>query len=605
MKAIYVVYNTREMVGLFKRGLLNTSCRNKFLAFTDISEQLQRLIRDYNMDLICPARPSSEQRERFLAEYITLIGSLSKENNSRLWWATDIASKNRFTSTLPSLIHQFITILYMLRQDDIDNLVIFSPSYLILQSLNKAISFYGVKCEFISRDFVNNFRIVFARIKKILGLFYHAGVIYIRSVYARLRLGRIIHKRLVTDKPYYIVKSFIYNHSFGENNSYYDIFFGRLVDFLNARDDVIILANILGGYRHCIHKIRNSTYFIIPIDCFISFFDILTAVKQILFFKIKLPKDILFYGKDVFDIINNELKRTFNGVQLYQLLHYCAVKRLFACVQAKTFLYTYENNPWERMCVSSVKESSSATDIIGFQHTVVPQASLNMFPDSRERELSPMPDRIFTVGEIPKQIMERYGSYHKGMIKVACALRHEYLFKINLSLSRKKEGKILVALEGVPAAGAMVKYVISQLAGKDSYEVMIRTHPVLGWEYFSRHYNINIDNISNFILSEKRSLKEDIKWADVVIYWGSTVVIESLSMGRPVIHYDIGSILSYDPLFECSYLKWSVTAYDDLDNVIKEIYSIEDKDFIYQQQKAKQYIRRYFYPVNDETLSLF
>ncbi len=604
MKAIYVIYTTRDLVRLFKRGLINTSCRNKFLAFKDISEQLQSLIREYNMDLIYPVRPSLKQRERFLAEYINLIGLLSKENNNRLWWATDIASKNRFTSILPSLIHQFITILHMVSCADIDNLVVFSPSYLILPSLSKAVS-SAVKVEFVSRSFVGHLEIVFNMVKKIAGLFYHAATVYMRSVYAKLQLRSFIRKRLAVGEQYYIVKSFIYNHSFSPDNSYHDIFFGRLVDFLNARDNVIILANILGGYRHCIRKISNSSYFIIPIDYFVSFLDILTAIKEILSFRVKLPRELLFQGEDVSDIISNELKKTFNGIQLYQLIHYYAVTRMLDSVEAKVFLYTYENNPWERMCVYAVKESSPAADIIGFQHTVVPQASLNMFPDSRETGLSPMPNRIFTVGEIPKKIMERYGSYHKGMIKTACAFRHEYLFKINLSLSRKKEGKILVALEGVAAAGIMLKYVVSQLAGKDSYEVMIRTHPVLGWEYFSRHYNINIDNIPNFILSKKKSLKEDIEWADVVIYWGSTVVIEALSMGRPAIHYDTGAILSYDPLFECSYLKWNVTAYDDLDNVIKEIYSIEDKEFMYQQQKAKEYIRRYFYPVNDEVLSLF
>ena len=55
-----------------------------------------------NLDII-------NNRDVFLKKYIELIDNISFENNSRIWWASELSSKNRFTSNLPELLHQFST----------------------------------------------------------------------------------------------------------------------------------------------------------------------------------------------------------------------------------------------------------------------------------------------------------------------------------------------------------------------------------------------------------------------------------------------------------------------------------------------------------------
>jgi hypothetical protein len=65
------------------------------------------------------------------------------------------------------------------------------------------------------------------------------------------------------------------------------------------------------------------------------------------------------------------------------------------------------------------------------------------------------------------------------------------------------------------------------------------------------------------------------------------------------------SFLSYDPLFDCSYLKWTVTGTRKLTEVLDEIYSLSDEKFISDRQKAHDYLSRYFYPVNSSNLALF
>jgi hypothetical protein len=83
------------------------------------------------------------------------------------------------------------------------------------------------------------------------------------------------------------------------------------------------------------------------------------------------------------------------------------------------------------------------------------------------------------------------------------------------------------------------------------------------------------------------------------------VALEALSMGMPLIHFDMQIYLSYDPLFRCKYLKWIVNNNVSLHDVIEIIDSMSDEEYDRQVFKAKKYIESYFYPVTDERLSKF
>lgn len=128
---------------------------------------------------------------------------------------------------------------------------------------------------------------------------------------------------------------------------------------------------------------------------------------------------------------------------------------------------------------------------------------------------------------------------------------------------------------------------------------------MLPWKYFRRKFGYNLGKISNFTASGEMSLKDDIEASDMVIYWGTTVALEALSMGRPVIHFDNGSLLSYDPLFKCNDLKWTVSKRESLVAKIEKIYKLSDEDFYAQRTSAQVYLKRYFYPITDNNLKEF
>ena len=129
-----------------------------------------------------------------------------------------------------------------------------------------------------------------------------------------------------------------------------------------------------------------------------------------------------------------------NGVQIFQLLHYDAMCNMIKAQRIRTFLFTYRNNPWERMCMLACRQHSPSTKILGYQHSVVPEAALNMFVHPLEKNIVPLPDRILTTGEISKSIIEHYGDYSLVPVVSACALRYEYLSQIKPRPYQKSQG---------------------------------------------------------------------------------------------------------------------------------------------------------------------
>jgi len=544
-------------------------------------------------------------KEVFIKEYIELIGNLGKKEKDISWWATDIASKNRFQSKLPLFLSQLSIIAKVIETIDYDYLVIIGSSREIRGSLFAFLRTKNLNYMYHRKYFQELKTYWWSFTGNVAKALYIFLLILHRKWLVRKIFGSGLNKRISSEEACYVIKTFVYNHSVSESGVYLDAFFGVLPDFLKKRKRILVYADIAGDYRLCLEKIIGSTSQIIfPMEALLSCGDLIKALGRFLTSVHLTCKSVPFFGYDVSHIINNEIRRTYNGIPFYQFLYYWATKKLLRQVKIDSFILTYENNPWEKMCIMAIRESLPKTKIIGYQHTVVPQASTNMFVSKTDISAMILPDKILTVGKAPKEIMEKYGNYKNGMIETSCGLRFEYLF--NLPVSKRKEtGSILLALEGIFEVYEMVNYVLRQLMNKPEYTVTIRTHPVLPLKSFKGKLIADPESMPNFNLSTGRSLKDDIMSADIIIYWGTTVALEGLSMGKPVIHYDMGTVLSYDPLFECRSLKWTVTRETSLHETIQAIYNLSDEEFYRQQEEAKRYLGSYFYPVTEDNMQKF
>ena len=541
----------------------------------------------------------------FLREYVDFVGNLNEKLNSDLWWCTDISSRNRFRSSLSKSFQQIAEVLAFVQNADFQTLLIIDADIAVQFVLQTELAKIKICCVTIGGQFSRQMASWTKRIKRTFSIVYHFTRFVMRTLICRALLRSKLNEKMNSRQSYYVVKTFIYDNSF-TSNGYTDSFFCSLIPFLSKNVRLVVFADILGNYVKCLQKSRQQNDFIImAIEYGLSLTDLLECLIGIFTARFQIEGKLDFFGYDVSRIVKHDLSVHLNGISFYQYIHYWCVKKLSQKINIQTFLLTYENNPWERMSVRAIRKFSPNTRIIAYQHNVIPHASANLFISQTELKTVPLPDLILTTGLRPKQILEKYGSYPDGLIQPACALRLEHLLKNGRRPRRRYRPNILVTLEGIYEVYKLVNYVIKEIADRLPYQIRIRPHPVLSMNKIKSELIRDIDSIRNFHVSQQASLQEDIEWSAVVVYWGSTVSMEALMMGKPLIHFNNQSILNYDPLFECSHLKWIVSEQDSLETILREINSIEDQEFERQFNDANTYLKQYFFPVSDENYQGF
>ena len=138
---------------------------------------------------------------------------------------------------------------------------------------------------------------------------------------------------------------------------------------------------------------------------------------------------------------------------------------------------------------------------------------------------------------------------------------------------------------------------------KGEYIPRYRCHPSVPFELILNKLNNKI--IGNYEVSQEPSLQKEFLNCEVVIYTITTVCMEALMLGLPVIHIDLNEPINGDPLFECDYLRWIVKKPIELNIVLEEIKNQDDEQFLSQQKNARDYLKEYFREVNDENLEFF
>jgi len=539
--------------------------------------------------------------DQFLKDYRDLIGMISNKSQSRYWLSSNIASKNRFTSKIPELLKQ-VEACSVAISKGYNNLIIYYPDLSIVSTINEMIRKVNFQSTISKKLF--NIKILYKHYKYML---YH--IYSMLSLCKRLIIVRLFYRKKFDDSNNnFVLKTFFYESTIDQKNSnkYHDPIFGRLPDFLNNNGKLLIIVKIIGNYKICIDKIMCYKKFnIIPIEYWLSLNIIVKSFFKIIFCPIikEIPDELYYRDINVSSIIKLELFKKFNDVPINQYVYYDMILKCFNNCNAEQYIHSYENNPWEKMAISAIREISPSTKIIGFQHAVAPQSSVNLFNSKYEINKMPLPDKIVCVGKEPLDIITKYSSKSMDDLTIGCGLRYEYLEHLSKKV-RSNIQDILVVPEGITNVSTMLNFVIKELSNNNRYKVVIRFHPALKYESLKNKLNIDLFQTSNISIS-KLSLEEDLLNSDLCIYWGSTVALEALSMGIPIVHYNMKTHLSFDPLFRCNYLKWKISNNESLIKLIETIDSLDDDDFSFQMKHAKKYINNYFYPVNDKNMSNF
>ena len=497
----------------------------------------------------------------FKKEYIDFIGRLNSQYNSTYWWANSISYKGNFVSDLCQEIYYYYCIVGLIKN--------YNRNYIIINNnatLNNCIEKYcktnsiqfrlvGAKKKenaftFIKRSFWNSI------------YFLYQG--WTRKFIVSICLSKKINKELKEGRSYYVLKSWLNERSFS-NGKYNDLFFGRLPEYLSQNSkDFFILAGILTDYKEVISKIKEITELsIIPQEYFVNYLDYLRALMLAWLNRVRIRKPAVFCGLDVTDFLKRCLKKDYEAGEVNKnLMFFYYAKGLSKTAKVDAFIFTFENQAWERISILALKRYSSGAGLVGYAHSSITQSPLGYFFSKEEEDVMPLPDKIVTSGREPWLILNSSGNY-KNRVNLAegCALRYEYLFEKE-KMPRKRGGNILVAFSiNSRYSLKLLNFLHDSLGGIDKYKIILRSHPFMPIDLIMKERHLSLD--TNFSISENSRFEDDLKDASLFIYIDTTSSIEALMLGIPVVHIDFKEPTSPDPLFKLNSLKFTVSAEKD------------------------------------------
>ena len=526
----------------------------------------------------------------FINNYLELFSNLSEINHSRIWWCNEHVSRNRFTSKLPYIVASYVEIINAIENISYDNIIILVSDTNEQRKIKNLI--------FKKSDLSRLAEKIYYNIKNFVLLTKNLFTLFYRHFLSKIILDDVF---VNVKENSFLIKSHFYCSSINHSSLYNDSFFPNIKKLFKNKNKLNYLVHIHDDYLkslYNIRKIKNAN--ILPYEFFLNYTDIIKCYFKIINKSDFAFKNIKFSETDITNLLEEEFM--IKPISLGHLTMYNSVKNILKKNKFKKILLTYENIAWENMLICAVKNYSPKSEIIGCQHTVIPQAALGMFLKKKEIKFKPLPHKLITTGFETKKIIQKYSSLNGYNVISGFALRYQGLHKRKLKNSRRKIKSILVALEGIPQAIELVEELFKQKKDLKDYKIIIRTHNILPWDRIKKYSKIKIDLDKNLIVSKEKETFKDIMNSDLCIYWGSTVSLEAGYIGVPLINFDNNNIISYDPLFATNNFKWSFKRGDSIKKIIDKIETMSLKKLNLEKRKLSKYIQNYLSPIEKNSV---
>jgi hypothetical protein len=591
--------------------------RDQYFICICLDKNIQRHCNSFNssnVEVIENPELSIVDQTNILNSYIDLIGCISIINSrSKIWWASDMASKNRLLSPVLPIIDNIVSVVHVINKyrHSSKNLYIIGASWPLITFLTQYAKTKGLKL-YIKTSFFSRF---FNQYKNIL----NKWILFIRSVGSsllallRTRMSFGWSNKIDRNKTIFLIKSYAFKGGFVNEKSYNDPFFGDLEKHLKSHlpdnSQIVTLLQGFSGRYQLYRKMRGlEKQTAVPVESFIYVRDIFLAGISLawswIYKPIKIPDKLPFLKYNLSDTMKKSAALTGGSVSFSDYLYYYIARRIARKYKLRVCYLTYEGNHWEKMFVMGLKDVDVNIEIIGCQHSTIPQSAAGVFISKQEVGIAPHPDKVVTTGKKATAILKKYSHFPESKIRTGCALRYQYLYHLDYQTLKQRKGKyvVLVALESAIEASKLLLYTIRQAELFGDIDFIVRAHPVFPIDKILNLIEIDHANLpKNIILSKLRHAVEDINRSDVILYWGSTISLEALAIGKPVISYNMGDVLSFDPLslFNFQGLRWSLSGDTPIYSIISEILSLNDEEFLNRAHVGIQDIREYF---NKETV---
>jgi hypothetical protein len=526
--------------------------------------------------------------------FIEWLGALNVANAGVDWWAYTSTAKNLLSSPLGNRLFQVLAVLKLVEETAFDRMYIVGASAaqrsVIRQRLARTQPHTAVREADAAAEF--------GTLELLARLAYQS---------ARTALAVLWWRRRFTRSGSGILALTYVDGGVSDGN---DAFFGRLPALLAAdphRRQLSFLAHVQAPYRRVLPRLRRfSQHSYWPILFELNATDLaaglLKAWRARDTTRFRVAGEI--EGVDATPLIREAFRWDIaKGGYLFNTLLYRAALRFARTSSPVRVLIPYENKSLEKTLLLGLREGAPGCRVIGYQHTSVTPRHTTLLFAAGEAAATPLPDLIVTAGDVARDYLGRHGNYPDGMLVTGCALRQSTGTAL-VPAGRGGRPRVLLALSSsrFELASAVEFFRQVEALGAE-FDLAVRPHPEFPLRLLPA-------TLQAWVAARARdcsgtALQENLAWCTAVAYASSTVALEAMMRGRPVINIDLGEMIVPDPALGEPPLWRRVSSPSEFVRMLQSLRALAPEALAAECEAATAYLQSYFRPVSPQALERF
>lgn len=540
--------------------------------------------------------------------YLTYVYELGRTQKSLRWWISSSAQKNSYICKTFHHICYLKVGLELIRKDRTANtlvLIVEDQSVRLALRLNLK-NEPDVKATIIEPLKMPGLR----SIGDTLNMLLRRGFFILRESYQVVQSFRYAPRLPASVKPITLLMSYVTTDTVRRGGHYHETYYGALAERLTQLGRQIVLIPIIlkdVGQKNALHQLGNAKYPILVPHRYLTFWDVVRAAISTIIGP-PLPSSIpTINGIDVSPLFKAEIRyfwksnRAADTMLMAALINRLA-KSGFSIVQ---IIYIYENQPWERAFCWETRRLYPGTVLTGYQHARVPMLLLNFYQATGGEPEAPQPDWVVTVGESPARQMLN-GGHANSKIRVGGAIQMEELQTMRAvtdGLNNKDRPIILITPSNGPEEAAELVYMaVNLFSENDGIKVILKCHPLTPFDMI----NFAVDeSLPAHVELSDQPVTELMLQSTMMIYSGSTVGIQALTLGLPLIHLRPQFDFDLDPLETVPEVRLEASGLEDLRTKVLWLLDNREEYVIEHQQEWQRLAEDFYGPVTEKTFLAF
>lgn len=429
--------------------------------------------------------------------------------------------------------------------------------------------------------------------------------------------GRLVQTRYLMprpptlDGPTTVIVSYATQGNLRESAKFHESYFGDLTGQLNrAGHSVAMVPMVLKDvpYGCALRKLRESSTPLMMPHRYLTLGDILGAAFSSCI-RAQQPRPIpQFCGLDIGPLIEEELRSYRVTNWAADVLLVVALVRRWAKsgIPITRVIYIYENQPWERALCWAFSRYLPHAELVGYQHARTPRFLLNFYLAPEGEPLAPLPDRVVTVGQHTARLLVQ-GGYHTDKVRVGGALQMQGLLALRSNgltpPNRVGRPTVLIACSiGQDETAELIDMAVGLFDEDERVQVVVKCHPLMPFQQVS---GLLATELPGHVQVTGEDIPELLVKSSLMVYSSSTVCIQALALGLPVIHLRARFDLDTDPLEAVPGLRLEAAGLEGLRQKVRWLIAHRE-DYIAQHQADwDRLVDEMYGPVNEETVHAF